>query len=465
VKVLVFIDHDIICRHFVTSGVLAPLVENAETTFVFPGDGGRRVTVDPATLPLGAPWLRMPIDLTRQQVWRWRLYADQLKLRHGGHEAALRAFRWRSIGWKAGLLLTLAGLPGLERIFMRWTAAKLAARPNRALADLLDRERPDVVIHPSVLEGFFINDVIDECARREIPSVVVMNSWDNPSTKRAVVGHPDWLIVWGPHTRDHAIRFIGVRPERTIAFGAAQFDVFREPPRQDRATLCRQYGFDPAHPVLLYAGANTQTDEFATMQALDLAITRGALPRFNVIYRPHPWGGAGASGERFLGHRFDNVRIDETMRDLLEQVARGNKAAITLPDYRDAHDLLSSVDMVVSPLSTIVVEATLHAKPVICFFPEKRDFGTQNINAVPLYHFEEFFALPDVVVARTNDSLYAALRDFAVPGEIAARGARLKKAAARFVATFDRPWGERFVSFIETAVKAGHARRRAGVRG
>jgi hypothetical protein len=260
VKVLVFIDHDIICRHFVTSGVLAPLVENAETTFVFPGDGGRRVTVDPATLPLGAPWLRMPIDLTRQQVWRWRLYADQLKLRHGGHEAALRAFRWRSIGWKAGLLLTLAGLPGLERIFMRWTAAKLAARPNRALADLLDRERPDVVIHPSVLEGFFINDVIDECARREIPSVVVMNSWDNPSTKRAVVGHPDWLIVWGPHTRDHAIRFIGVRPERTIAFGAAQFDVFREPPRQDRATLCRQYGFDPAHPVLLYAGANTQTD-------------------------------------------------------------------------------------------------------------------------------------------------------------------------------------------------------------
>lgn len=451
-KVLVFIDHNIICRHFVTSGVLAPLVRSAETTFVFPDDGGRRVTLDPAMLPLGAPWLRIPTDFSRQQIWRWRLYADQLKLRRGDHEAALRAFRRRSIGWKAAFLLTLAGLPGLERIFTRWTAAKLVARPNQALADLLDRERPDVVVHPSVLEGPFINDLVDECVRRSIPSVVVMNSWDNPSTKRAVVGRPDWLLVWGPHTRDHAIRFVGMRPERAVAFGAAQFDVFRDPPRHDRATVCQRYDFDPAHPVLLFAGANTQTDEFATMQALDAAITRGALPRFNVIYRPHPWGGAGASGERFLAHRFDNVRMDHTMRGLLERVAHGDKTAITLPDYRDAHDLLANVDIVVSPLSTIVVEATLHAKPVICFFPEKRDDATRNINALPLYHFEEFFAVPDVVVARSYDALQSALRDLATPAEIAARGARLKKSAARFVASFNQPWGERFVEFLEDTV-------------
>ncbi len=457
-KALVFIDHDIIIRNFVMSGVLGELAHAAEIKFVFP-ERGKRVTLDPSRLPLGAPWLQLPIDLRRQQMWRWVLFSDQLKLRPGGHESALRGFRWRMVGWKAAMLLTFAGLPGIERLFLRWIAGKLATRPNCALTELLDRERPDVVVHPSVLEGIFINDLVDECRRRAIPSVVVMNSWDNPSTKRAVVGQPDWLLVWGPQTRDHAIRFVGMRPERVVNFGAAQFDIFRASPRFDRAQLCARYGFNPQQPIVLFAGANTQTDEFATICDLDAAIEAGTLPRFNVIYRPHPWGGAGVAGERFLGHTFRHVRIDETMRELLDRVARGDRAAITLPDYRDAHDLLANVDVVVSPLSTIVVEAALHAKPVICFFPEEAGQDTRNINAIPLYHFEEFFEVPDVIVARNDAALRSGLAALASPKEIVARGARLQHTARRFVADFERPWGERFVAFLSDVVVTRHTTR------
>ncbi len=453
-KALVFIDHNIICRHFVMSDALAPLTRAAETVFVFPEDGGKRVSLDPAALPLGAPWIRLAIDFERQQIWRWVLYADQLKLRRGSHERALRQFRRRAVGWKAALLLTLAGLPGIEPLFLRWIGRKLAKRPNLALAELLDRVQPDVVVHPSVLEGLFINDIVADCRQRAIPSVVVMNSWDNPSTKRAVVGQPDWLLVWGPQTRDHAVRFVGMKPDRAVEFGAAQFDVFRHAPRFDRAALCARYGFDPACPVVLFAGANTQTDEFGTMTTLDAAIESGSVPRLNVIYRPHPGGGAGAGGARFLAHQFRHVQIDHTMREILERVGQGQTGAITLPDYRDAHDLLATVDVVVSPLSTIVAEAALHAKPVICFFPAESGAATRNINAIPLYHFEEFFAVPDVVVARSDAELTAALAQLSVPGEIAARGARLKAAARRFVTPFDRPWGERFVELLRARVLA-----------
>ncbi len=456
-KALVFIDHNIICRHFVMSQALLPLARAAETLFVFPDDGGKRLSLDPATLTLGAPWIRLAIDFERQQIWRWVLFADQLKLRPGSHERALRQFRRRAVGWKATLLLTLAGLPGIEPFFLKWITRKLAKRPNLALAELLDRVKPDIVVHPSVLEGLFINDIVAECRLREIPSVVLMNSWDNPSTKRAVVGQPDWLLVWGPQTRDHAVRFVGMKPERAIAFGAAQFDVFREMPRFDRAALCAQYGFDPARPVVLFAGANTQTDEFGTLTALDAAIEAGSVPPLNVIYRPHPWGGAGSGGARFLSHSFRHVKIDLTMREILERVGQGQAAAITLPDYRDAHDLLANVDVVVSPLSTIVVEAAMHAKPVVCFFPARSDAATRNINSIPLYHFEEFFAVPDVVMARSDAELTAALGALATPREIAERGARLKLAAQRFVTPFERGWGERFVEFVQTQVLARRA--------
>ena len=452
-KAFVFIDHDIICRHFVQSGALLPLSRAAQVTYVFPEEGGKRFSLDPEALPLGASWLRLPVDAVRMQIWRWVLFADQLKLRPGGHERSLRRFRRRSLGWKASLLLTIAGFPGIEILFRRWIMSRLGEHPNPALADLLDRERPDVVIHPSVLDGSFINDLVEECAKRGIPTVIVMNSWDNPSTKRAVVGQPDWLLVWGPQTRDHAMRFVGMRPERTLAFGAAQFDVFRTPPRFDRDELCRRYGFDPARPLVLFAGANTQTDEFATMRALDDAVSSGTLPPLNLLYRPHPWGGAGAGGERFFGHSFAHVRIDSTMREIVERVARGDKAAITLPVYRDAHDLLAAVDIVVSPLSTIVVEAALHAKPVICFFPAEKDETSRNINAVPLYHFEEFFAVPDVAVARDVEGLRSALRDLASPAEAAVRGARLRVDVQRFVTPFDEPWGDRFVAFLEERIQ------------
>ena len=40
-KVLVFIDHDIICRHFIMSGALSALAGGADLRFVFPDDGGK----------------------------------------------------------------------------------------------------------------------------------------------------------------------------------------------------------------------------------------------------------------------------------------------------------------------------------------------------------------------------------------------------------------------------------------
>ena len=54
-KVLVFIDHDVICRHFIMSGALKELVRQADVRFVFPDDGGKRVKLDVHELPLGAP--------------------------------------------------------------------------------------------------------------------------------------------------------------------------------------------------------------------------------------------------------------------------------------------------------------------------------------------------------------------------------------------------------------------------
>ena len=444
-KVLVFIDHDIICRHFVMNGALKDLCAAADVLFVFPDDGGRRVKLDPESLDLGAPFVRVPIDAYRQQAWRWMLYADQLKFRPGQHEAAIRRIRRDVLGWKSALLLTLGGLPLGASILKAIVDKRFRERPAKELEALIGAEKPDVVLHPSVLDGVFINDLVGSCASRGIPLVVAMNSWDNPSTKRAVVGQPDRLLVWGPQTREHAMRFIGLSGEKAIAFGAAQFDVFAQAPRITREAFCIAHGLDPARPVLLFAGSNARIDEFETLKAIDEAIETGALPPLSIVYRPHPWGGGGAGGTRFGAAAFRHIAIDRTMRAYLERVAAGD-TAMSLPDYRDTHDLLSAVDAVISPVSTILVEGALHGKPVVAYLPAD-DAGPLK-DMIPLLHFEEFFALPDVKVARSRDSLFAEMAKLADGSEREGRGSRLKAQMDRFLTPFERPWRVRIVDFL-----------------
>ncbi|RPH54511.1 MAG: hypothetical protein EHM89_18480 [Acidobacteria bacterium] len=302
-----------------------------------------------------------------------------------------------------------------------------------------------------MLEGVFINDLVQQSRTRGIPLVIVMNSWDNPSTKRAVVGQPDWLLVWGPQTRNHAIRFMQMPPERAVPFGAAQFDIFREKPRVDRATFAVRHEINSTSKIILFAGSSARTDEVAALSALDRAIEEGKLPRAAVVYRPHPWGEGGRNGARIASARWRHVKIHEAMRDYVTRLATG-PVGMTLPDYRDTNDLLSVIDIVVSPLSTILVEGMLHAKPVVVFAPQGVQGSEILNNRLPQFHFEDFLAVPHVGRAATFDELVAVLRPLVEAVEGSPIGAELRRAGEEFVASFERPWGERFVEFLESEV-------------
>jgi hypothetical protein len=341
-------------------------------------------------------------------------------------------------------------------VFRRIVDRRLAARPPRALAALLDREQPDIVLHPSVLDSVFLNDLVVACGERVIPLVVAMNSWDNPSTKRAVVGLPDWLLVWGPQTRDHAMRFVRMTTDRVVPFGAAQFDVYREQPRIDRDRFCAEHGLDPSRRIILFAGSNARTDELAILKALDHAVNDGRLGNVSIVYRPHPWGEGGRDGARLASATFDHVVIDRTMRAYLDAIAAGSREMF-LPDYRDTHDLLSAIDGVISPMSTILLEAALHAKPVVAYTPAGADGSEQLTNALPMLHFADFLNLPEIGHASTIDDLIKATSQLADETEGVRRGREFQRAAGYFVTPFERAWRDRLVDFLRNEVLARRA--------
>jgi hypothetical protein len=345
-------------------------------------------------------------------------------------------------------------LPGLFQAFQSWSQRRLKTIPYGDMDALLDQERPNVIIHPSVLAGVFINDLVVQSQTRSIPLVVIMNSWDNPSTKRAMTGQPDWLLVWGPQTQAHAMKFMNMPQERVICFGAAQFDLYRNPSRIDRIELCRRHNIDPAVRILLYAGSSKDTDEFSHLRMLDGAIERGEFGNAVVVYRPHPWGRGGKGGAKIYDHPWRNIRIEQTMRDYLERVKAGI-TGITTPDYHDTHDLLSSVDALVSPLSTILIEGALHGKPVLCFLPDEEDKRSHYTLALPLTHFDDFFTNPYFLTARGDAAFIPAVRSLLNKVGDDNYSQVLIEACSHFVSTFDRSYGERLVEFVENTVVKG----------
>jgi hypothetical protein len=447
-KFLVFIEHDIIIRHFLHSRVFDDLVRQHEVVFVFPEKGHKRVSIDTSALDLGAPVRYLTVHAGRLKIWRGLFVTDMLRWRPGGHHAAMRRFHRTAAGLKAAFLYSVLALPGLFQVFRAWSHRRIKTMPYLALDALLDRVCPDAIVHPSVLAGLFINDLVTASRMTGIPLVVIMNSWDNPSTKRAMTGRPDWLLVWGPQTQTHAVKFLGMPPEQVVCFGAAQFDLYREPPRMDRHEFCRRHDIDPVARILLYAGSSKGTDEFKHLCMLDEAIERGELGNAVVVYRPHPWGDGGKGGGRIFGHPWANVRIEQTMRGYLERVQAG-VTGITTPDYRDTHDLLSSVDALVSPLSTIIIEGALHGKPVICFLPDEEDTRSHYALVLPLTHFDDLFAEPCFLVAKGNGALVSAVQTLLNKVGDRHFADSLRLACDHFVSTFDRPYGERLTKFLE----------------
>ncbi|NJL70824.1 MAG: hypothetical protein HC888_04050 [Candidatus Competibacteraceae bacterium] len=171
-----------------------------------------------------------------------------------------------------------------------------------------------------------------------------------------------------------------------------------------------------------------------------------------VIYRPHPWGNGGKDGGRILSQHWSNIRIESSMRPYLERVQQGDLSK-HLPDYETTRDVMAAADAVVSPLSTILIEAMMLGKAPMCFMPvEEADAGHFKL-AEGQVHFDEFLASDELTVAWGGEALVPGLsRLFHRIAEPSFADA-LKHRSEFFVSRFEEPFRARIVNYLATVVE------------
>lgn len=402
-KILIFIDSDIILRHFIVNDTFKELSKNNELIYVFNQDKQKfdfekeeivinkipKENIRYSFIPrkrAGVWYLLYVINVFRQHRIALRKNASKK------HYKALEKFYVNDLGKRNLFLAKLAGYQIIYQIITFIFSFRLGI--HKDVTDIIEKEKPDLLIHPSFLYGYFINELFQVSSKYNLPFIILMNSWDNCCTKAFCTGLPDKLVVWGEHSKRHAKQYIGMSEENVLCFGAAQFEIYKNPPKEDRKTLAKEFGVDPSKKLILYAGVGNSEDETSNLELLENAIEDSILSNCHIIYRPHPWRSGLVRNEKdFLSMNWKHISIDPTMLEFYKSLMDNSRksSGMFLADYSISNKLLTLVDAVISPFSTMLVESMLKGKPVLAFlkYDQKRSLSNDFIHFVEFVELEE----------------------------------------------------------------------------
>ncbi|MBN2434256.1 MAG: hypothetical protein JXK07_03200, partial [Spirochaetes bacterium] len=163
----------------------------------------------------------------------------------------------------------------------------------------MKENRPDIVIaSPLLVPKAREIEYIRAAKALNIPTVYLLLSWDNLSTKATFHGQPDVAMVWNRSLASE-LSLLHRFPENNIIItGAPRFDVwFEKKPALDKAAFCRLAGFDKEEPYILYLGSSflvkkdysKEIDEsYLIYDLADKLAQNSKTAHYKILVRPNP---------------------------------------------------------------------------------------------------------------------------------------------------------------------------------
>jgi len=247
-----------------------------------------------------------------------------------------------------------------------------------------------------------------------ITTLGVVRSWDNLYKHLRL--RPDWLAVWNEVNRREACRLAGYRPDRVVVTGASQFDGYFGPDSVwSREQFTSTMDLDPGRPIVTVATLGELQylyDETYLPDLLLKAVSDGALPPgTQLVCRLHP------------ASRLEHFGAYASSPDVRVSYMKGYIPTLgwtmTRDDVVHVANLLRHSDVVVSPGSTITVEAAIFDTPCVVpvFHPYQPELALRQFQGHTLAtHYRRLVELDLVpIIEREEDLIPAINRCLASP--------------------------------------------------
>lgn len=310
----------------------------------------------------------------------------------------------RAIG--LGHLLVRWQLPGLLNTWLKWNE-KLLKHPRDEYLEFFRERRPGILLttHAHLPKEA---ELLTAAHKLNIPTLGVVRSWDN--VYKGLQSRPQCLAVWNEINRQEVIDLEGYSANTVEIIGSPQFDPYFDTQEiWSRGKLAQIFDLDPNRPIIVFASLGyffPGFDETCWMDVLLQLLDEGKLPgNPQVICRLHPWS------------RLEHFQKYAVRPDVRLSYVNRYWPALTWYMNRDdvvlVGNMLRHADVVITPGSTITLEAAIFDRPTIVpiFHPYQPERARKYFNTWVLgKHFGRIERLDLVPIIREKADFVLAIR-------------------------------------------------------
>jgi hypothetical protein len=340
-----------------------------------------------------------------------------------------------------------------------WMALEEMLIPGRSVERVFRPVQPSLLVTGTPGTDYLDVLLLRAARRLGIPTLCVVLSWDNLTSKGHMAVRPDRLVVWNERMRGEAVELHDYSPDAVEVAGVAHFDVYARPELLlSRAAVCRRLGLDPRRKILMFGTVSPLVFRYnhEIAEILARAIAGGRIqPEAQLVVRLHP--------QSVSGPYADNLQV---FRDL--QARFPGVVALDLPDVTDSGlqwalpddemvwlaSLLKHSDVCVAVGSTLAIDAALAGTPVVAIaFDGHRQLPYhQSVRRTYDYtHYEPVVRTGGTPLAESEEQLVALTNRYMADRELDREGRdRIVREQAWCV---DGHSGERVASAIARAAQ------------
>jgi hypothetical protein len=233
------------------------------------------------------------------------------------------------------------------------TAVARIFQKTSSLQKTLLTEGYDIVLCPCSAAGTAEMDIgtLSLKPSRKLTSFLLIDNWDNLSSKYVMAFKPDHTLVWGEQSRIHGMTIQRIPPNQITSVGTARFQALFNRPQlkstTDRLKLPKRY--------ILFCGSQTYFDETSVLIKIRTFLTR-EYPNIDLVYRPHPW-------RETLGKDLeipDGIIVDPTL-----EINAEKDGSISLPSQEYATHSIAKSMLVIGGCTSMLIEVALLNKPYL----------------------------------------------------------------------------------------------------
>ena len=298
-------------------------------------------------------------------------------------------FSWRNIALLKAVLVQLSNqfFVKLMAIGYLSNVAQLIfdrnLKASRILRDYLGENEFNLVILPSAAFEPTVIQLAMAKAEFGYKFLMLVDNWDNLSSKTVLWLRPDAIATWGKQSSQHAIEIQGFSSKDVYEIGTARFSNHIK----SREISLK---FANVHSYVLFVGTFLVFNEQECLRILNDEICRNPeiYGNLKILYRPHPFASKKDDSEI---QKFSAVEYDQ------EVISYKSSPMNLALDFERTLETQKNARFVVGGLTSMLIESSILGKNFLALVhEEKANLTSPHIVRSSYEHFSGIESLPNV---------------------------------------------------------------------